>query len=187
MSKSAEKILSTAETLFNQSSFVAVGVDLIRDQSGCSKTTMYTYFKNKQQLIAQVLRQRDARFRDALQQAVGGVSGIAALEKIYDWHTQWFQADHFKGCLFIRAFAESTPQDIETRSIVHAHKTWMRQLIEQHSLALKASVDISALFFLILEGLISQFLLQGFDHQVAATTKSTLFNCIQLLENSAVR
>ena len=48
MSKSADKILKTAENLFNKHSFVAVGVDLIRDESGCSKTTMYTYFKNKQ-------------------------------------------------------------------------------------------------------------------------------------------
>ena len=40
MSKSAQKILATAEKLFNENSFVAVGVDLIRDESGCSKTTM---------------------------------------------------------------------------------------------------------------------------------------------------
>ncbi len=47
MSKSALKILDTAEKLFNENSFVGVGVDLIRDESGCSKTTMYTYYKNK--------------------------------------------------------------------------------------------------------------------------------------------
>jgi hypothetical protein len=53
MSKSALKILDTAEKLFNENSFVGVGVDLIRDESGCSKTTMYTYYKNKNQLICQ--------------------------------------------------------------------------------------------------------------------------------------
>ena len=40
MSKSAHKILDTAEKLFYENSFVGVGVDLIRDESGCSKTTM---------------------------------------------------------------------------------------------------------------------------------------------------
>ncbi|MCW1290083.1 TetR/AcrR family transcriptional regulator, partial [Acinetobacter baumannii] len=34
MSKSALKILDTAEKLFNENSFVGVGVDLIRDESG---------------------------------------------------------------------------------------------------------------------------------------------------------
>lgn len=187
MSKSAQKILITAEALFNQYSFIAVGVDLIRDQSGCSKTTMYTYFKNKQQLIAQVLQQRDDRFRLALAQAVNGLSGVEALEKIYDWHVQWFQAEHFKGCLFNRACAESTAQDVEALAIAQAHKHWLQQFIQQHCLELKAAPQIATLFFLIIEGLINHFMLHGFDQQQAATTKTTLFNCIQLLESTAVR
>ncbi len=63
MSKSAIKILNTAEALFNQHSFSSVGVDLIRDESGCSKTTLYTHFTNKQHLVEAVLARRDQRFR----------------------------------------------------------------------------------------------------------------------------
>lgn len=66
MSKSALKILDTAEKLFNENSFVGVGVDLIRDESGCSKTTMYTYYKNKNQLVKSVLVARDERFKQSL-------------------------------------------------------------------------------------------------------------------------
>ena len=108
MSKSAIKILTTAEELFNKNSFTSVGVDLIRDESGCSKTTMYTYFKNKHQLVVEVLKQRDLRFRQSLMEYVADAQGIDALEQIYDWHMLWFQQDHFKGCLFVRAVAEST-------------------------------------------------------------------------------
>ena len=84
MSKSAQKILNTAEQLFNQQSFSGVGVDLIRDESGCSKTTLYTYFKNKHQLVYSVLQTRDERFRQSLLTAVQEFEGLEALEKIYE-------------------------------------------------------------------------------------------------------
>ena len=99
MSKSAIKILYTAEQLFNQNSFNGVGVDLIRDESGCSKTTMYTYFKNKQQLVVSVLKARDQRFRESLKNFTAETSDLPAIERIFDWHIQWFQQDTFKGCL----------------------------------------------------------------------------------------
>ncbi|MFH4338231.1 TetR/AcrR family transcriptional regulator, partial [Acinetobacter baumannii] len=102
MSKSALKILDTAEKLFNENSFVGVGVDLIRDESGCSKTTMYTYYKNKNQLVKSVLVARDERFKQSLLGYVGDATGLEAINKILDWHTNWFRQDFFKGCLFVR-------------------------------------------------------------------------------------
>lgn len=182
MSKSANKILHTAERLFNQQSFVAVGVDLIRDQSGCSKTTMYTYFNNKQQLIEQVLEQRDQRFRQSLNTALSDRTGIDALEMIYEWHMQWFQDSDFKGCLFIRALAESMQEDHRIGSITHAHKKWLQQIIEQQCINFKAKDKISDLCFLMLEGLISRFLVENFNPEIANLTKTTLFDCIQFLE-----
>ena len=96
MSKSALKILDTAEKLFNENSFVGVGVDLIRDESGCSKTTMYTYYKNKNQLVKSVLVARDERFKQSLLGYVGDATGLETINKILDWHTNWFRQDFFK-------------------------------------------------------------------------------------------
>ncbi len=96
MSKSALKILDTAEKLFNENSFFGVGVDLIRDKSGCSKTTMYTYYKNKNQLVKSVLVARDERFKQSLLGYVGDATGLEAINKILDWHTNWFRQDFLK-------------------------------------------------------------------------------------------
>ncbi|TCM69807.1 TetR family transcriptional regulator [Acinetobacter calcoaceticus] len=181
MSKSANKILHTAEQLFNQHSFVAVGVDLIRDQSGCSKTTLYTYYKNKQQLIAAVLRNRDLRFQQQLEQCVAESTGLDALNKIYDWHMQWFQSDQFKGCMFIRAVAESTPNDQEIIALSQAHKQWMRTFITGYCTDFPQLAQCSQMFELFLEGLISRFMVEGFDPEVAASSKITLFSCITQL------
>lgn len=182
MSKSAKKILKTAETLFNQHSFVAVGVDLIRDQSGCSKTTLYTYFKNKQQLVYAVLQQRDQRFRDSLLDAVQNENGIAALEHIYAWHIAWFQADHFKGCLFVRAVSESSSADSEIAQIAQNHKHWLYQLIAAKISHLNHSTEITAFFYTQLEGLISRFMVDGFDQGIAEQHKNLIFKMIAMLQ-----
>lgn len=181
MSKSAQKILKTAEQLFNQQSFSAVGVDLIRDESGCSKTTLYTYFKNKHQLVYSVLQARDERFRQSLLSSVQELDGIKALEKIYDWHINWFQADHFKGCLFVRAVSESNAEDIDILAISQAHKQWIRDLIQNKTTHLPQQQEISALFYLQLEGLISTVLIDGFNAQMCNQQKALIFQLIDLL------
>lgn len=179
MSKSAIKILTTAEELFNKNSFTSVGVDLIRDESGCSKTTMYTHFKNKQQLVVEVLKQRDLRFRQSLMEYVADAEGMNALEQIYDWHMLWFQQDHFKGCLFVRAVAESTVEDIEITQISIAHKIWLRQLIHHYALQINQGQFIADLFYNLVEGLISRFLVEGFNSEIAQQQKNTIMKLIQ--------
>ncbi len=183
MSKSANKILNTAEQLFNQHSFVSVGVDLIRDESGCSKTTMYTYFKNKQQLVAEVLKARDQRFRQSLLEYVAEANAYIAVDKIYRWHCDWFQTDHFKGCLFVRAVGESSEQDREMIEISQEHKRWLRQFILEHMSAFKHADAIAELFFNLLEGLISRFLVDGFDQKIADQNHDLLLKFIQAMEN----
>ena len=183
MSKSADKILKTAEQLFNQQSFSGVGVDLIRDQSGCSKTTLYTYYSNKHQLVQSVLQARDERFRESLQTAVNGLEGIEALKAIYDWHIHWFQTDHFKGCLFVRAVGESASDDHSIISIAQQHKQWVRSLIRAQTRNLKRGQDITQLLYVQLEGLINQYLVEGFDAETAAFSRQLIFDVIDSFQN----
>lgn len=185
MSKSALKILETAETLFNQHSFVSVGVDFIRDHSGCSKTTLYTYYKNKQQLIIAVLKNRDLLFRKRLSHFIGDKTGIQALNALFQWHLNWFQTDDFKGCLFIRAVAESNPDELEIFHIAQQHKVWLKQLILQYCQDFKHAQAISELYFNTLEALISRFLVDGFNLQTAQQSKQTLDLCITALQSLA--
>lgn len=173
MSKSAKKILDTAEQLFYRQSINGVGVDLIRDLSGCSKTTMYTYYKNKQQLVESVLLARDEKFRQSLMVAVGASTGIHALTKILDWHVQWFHADDYKGCLFVRAVAECD-DDQQIREIALQHKLWIKELIATHCKSIIGSDVFAEMFYTVLEGMISRFLVEGYDQELAESTKNML-------------
>jgi AcrR family transcriptional regulator len=174
MSKSAHKILDTAEKLFYENSFVGVGVDLIRDESGCSKTTMYTYFKNKNQLVKSVLQARDEKFRNSLLAYVAGETGRAALDKLIDWHLLWFQEDNFKGCLFVRAVAESHVGDQDIIIVSKEHKIWIRNLIAQYLASFSNADVLVEIIYTLIEGLISRFLVEGYDAKVAAEIKNSI-------------
>ena len=178
MSKSALKILDTAERLFNQNSFVGVGVDLIRDESGCSKTTMYTYYKNKNQLVQSVLRARDEKFKESLFKYIGTAEGICAINKIFDWHMEWFQQESFKGCLFVRAVAESGQNEKDIISVSKKHKQWIKDLVSQNCL-LANHQDLSELIYTLIEGLMSRFLVDGFDSNIASTLKKNINNLFE--------
>lgn len=174
MSKSAHKILDTAEKLFYENSFVGVGVDLIRDESGCSKTTMYTYFKNKNQLVKSVLKARDEKFRNSLVAYVAGETGREALDKLIDWHLLWFQEDNFKGCLFVRAVAESHLGDQDIIIVSKEHKIWIRNLIAQYLRSMPNADALVEIIYTLIEGLISRFLVEGYDVKVAAEIKNSI-------------
>ncbi|EOR08875.1 TetR/AcrR family transcriptional regulator [Acinetobacter genomosp. 15BJ] len=181
MSKSADKILHTAEKLFYENSFVGVGVDLIRDESGCSKTTMYTYFKNKNQLVKSVLEARDEKFRQRLLDYVAEATGREALNRLIDWHLLWFQEDNFKGCLFVRAVAESHLGDQDIISVSKEHKVWIRNLITEYLHTYPKAEMLIEVTYTLIEGLISRFLVEGYDAKVAAEIKDSVNQMIDTL------
>lgn len=186
MSKSAQKILDTAEKLFYQHSIHAVGVDLIRDQSGCSKTTMYTYFKNKQQLVEAVLIERDHKFKTSLFEYVGDAQDQEALARILDWHIQWFHEESYQGCLFVRAVAESEngsnlTHNLQIIQIAQEHKAWIKLLIQQHSAYATFSEELAETTYTLIEGLISRFLVEGFSDKLVKNTKKALNKILTVL------
>ncbi|NNP68880.1 TetR/AcrR family transcriptional regulator [Acinetobacter sp. Ac_5812] len=185
MSKSANKILHTAEKLFYENSFVGVGVDLIRDESGCSKTTMYTYFKNKNQLVKSVLEARDEKFRQRLLDYVAEATGREALNRLIDWHLLWFQEDNFKGCLFVRAVAESHVGDQDIISISKEHKVWIRNLITKYLQSYSKAAMLVEVTYTLIEGLISRFLVEGYDANVAVEIKDSVNQMIDTLNASS--
>ena len=173
MSKSAQKILTTAQTLFNQHSFTAVGVDLIRDVSGCSKTTLYSHYKNKQQLINAVLHARDAQFQHELNAYVQGLQGLEGLLALIDWHVMWFLQDDFKGCLFIRAVAEADREDQQVIEIAKQHKQQIYTLIAQFCQQLEQA-KWSELIYTLVDGLISRCLIEGVNMHMIEQLKAQI-------------
>ena len=66
------RILDVADRLFYERGIHAAGVDLIVAESGAAKTTLYSHFKTKDDLVAAYLERRCLLWRERLNAAVSG-------------------------------------------------------------------------------------------------------------------
>ena len=154
MKKTSKLIADTAEQLFYQKGFGNVGVDEIRDQSGCSKTTLYKYFGNKDNLIFEILKIRDLRFRQKLTETIANLNHYESIIQIFKWHLDWFNQVDFNGCLFVRA-SEDLHHDQAIKQLAIEHKEFIRQLISQQLPQTPQHITLTNQLMVILEGLIN--------------------------------
>ena len=152
MKKTYRLIADTAEQLFYQKGFGNVGVDEIRDQSGCSKTTLYKHFGNKDNLIFEVLKLRDLRFKQELTEAIADLDQQQSIIQILKWHLDWYNQDNFNGCLFVRA-REEIHNDNAIKELVMEHKEFIRNLIRDKLWQHPQNETITNQLMVILEGL----------------------------------
>ena len=152
MKKTYRLIADTAEQLFYQKGFGNVGVDEIRDQSGCSKTTLYKHFGNKDNLIFEVLKLRDLRFKQELTEAIADLDQQQSIIQILKWHLDWYNQDNFNGCLFVRA-REEIHNDNTIKELVMEHKEFIRNLIRDKLWQHPQNEAITNQLMVILEGL----------------------------------
>lgn len=125
------RILTVADELFYQRGLHAVGVDEIVAQSGVAKTTLYTHFKSKDQLIASYLQQRSDDWRAFLDREMRE-SNAAPAEKIdlvFGFLADGCADPAFRGCPFINFVAEYPDPSHPGRSVCLAHRRWLREFL----------------------------------------------------------
>ena len=125
-----EHILDVAESLFNELGYIAVGVDLIRDQAQVSKTSMYRHFGSKNNLIEAVLTRRHQYFEDQLTPIFTSTASVdERVDALLNWHFAWFRSKNFNGCMFMHALAEFKNQDDALALQALQHKAWLKLLL----------------------------------------------------------
>lgn len=186
MSKSSNKILEVAEQLFNEYGYTSVGVDLIRDVSKTSKSTMYTYFKSKNQLINEVLKRRDVNFRTSLRSFVMNeeYTDIERISKLFEWHFNWFKSASFNGCMFIKVALDLPRDDKSALVIAMQHKIWLQRFITETLREAKDNKLMAELIFNVLEGLINRFLVFGFDEAIASYSLDSVLRIYGFTNNA---
>lgn len=160
-----EQLIDTALRLFASGGYHAVGIDSVIAAAGVAKQTLYTHFPSKNALIAEVLRERDRRFRASLEGFVDRHSApLARLEAVFTWHRRWFEEPGFAGCMFINVAAEFHGEAVELQLLAREHK----QAVERYLAGLLAplvtqedAAVLAAEFNLLLDGAIGVALVSG--------------------------
>ncbi len=103
-----EHILGVASDLFSSRGINATSVDTIVAEAGIAKVTLYKYFKSKEQLILEYLRQYDEKLWQKLASRTTA-QDVASREKIMALvHAvmDWIEDPEFKGFAFVKATVE---------------------------------------------------------------------------------
>jgi AcrR family transcriptional regulator len=184
MSKKRQDLVDTAIRLFNQRGFHGTGIDLIAEEAGVSKKTMYHHFRSKEELILAALKHHDGLFRNDFMKSVNKVSESPSerLVGIFDVAHAWFDTNDFFGCMFINAIGEYSHRDSAIRSACKDFKHQMTGYILE--LAQSAGVseprELAESLALLLEGSIVTAQVAGNPDSADIARKAA---CV-LIENS---
>ncbi len=124
-----ERLAHSAEQLFYARGIRAVGVELIAEDAGTTKKSLYDRFGSKDGLVTLYHRRRaetwQGRVLDRLERhpEPGPARVLAVLDALEGW-----LAEQWRGCAFVNAYAELGGTEHPGLPVVRDEKAWMRQL-----------------------------------------------------------
>ncbi|MBS0265818.1 MAG: TetR/AcrR family transcriptional regulator [Planctomycetes bacterium] len=108
-SPTRQKLIETAEALFDTEGFHAVGLDRILRTVGISKQAFYRHFESKEDLVADVIHWHDRWWRDNCRKLLAQRVGLDARRQLAEFVTllvEVLEGDVFRGCFFMNAVAQ---------------------------------------------------------------------------------
>jgi AcrR family transcriptional regulator len=135
-----QRILETASELFYRQGVRAVGIDLVVEEAGVAKTSLYRHFRTKDELVAAFLRREDEDFWATWGSVAEREEGDAAreLEAHLDWIGERIGRPNYRGCPQLNVAAEFPDADHPARKVAAAHKRELRRRLEGISARLGA-------------------------------------------------
>ena len=123
-----ERVLETASALFYRRGVRAVGVDLVVEQAGVAKTSLYRHFRTKDDLIAAFLAREDEDFWACWDRAAQDheTDAGAELEAQLTWIAERVSRPDYRGCPQINVAAEFPDADHPARTVAAQHKNELR-------------------------------------------------------------
>lgn len=104
-----EKLIQAGHKIFYREGFLAVGLDRLLNEVGCSKQTFYNHFESKDDLIVAVIDEHhrwwSSELRDRIQRAAGP-DARAQILAIFDVMREIIHDPEYRGCIFINAAVE---------------------------------------------------------------------------------
>ena len=129
MTPAARRILDAASELYYDRGINSVGMDLVAEQAGTTKKTIYDRFGSKDGLVVAYLEARARRWQAHVEDHLATVEGpgVERVVAVVDALESWLAAGS-RGCGFVNAYAELSTQSAAATAVVRREKEWVRGL-----------------------------------------------------------
>jgi AcrR family transcriptional regulator len=134
-----EKVLDVASQLFYAEGIRAVGIDTIVARSGVAKMSLYRNFASKDDLVAAYLAERNRRFFEWWDRAIGpeGMPTHERLRALIAATIEKVRRPEYRGCAFLNTCAEYPDMSHPARVVIEEHKREVRSRLIRLALELK--------------------------------------------------
>jgi len=163
------KLLDAADVLFYAEGIRATGVEAVAERADVAKMTLYAHFASKDDLILAYLEERDRRWRDSLEDRLGGQDDPREkLLAVFDAYREWLLEGGLRGCAYVNCAAEFPDRGHPAREAVRSHKAGLKDRLAELSAEAGAAEPekLAENLFLLLEGSYVTGALQGNDEVV---------------------
>jgi AcrR family transcriptional regulator len=150
-----ERILKTASSLFYRRGVRAVGVDLVVEEAGVAKTSLYRHFRTKDDLIAAFLHREDEDFWNCWDNTMRRhPNAEAELETQLKWIGERVGRANYRGCPQLNVAAEFPDLDHPARAVATAHKKELRRRLRDLAVRMRAKRpdELAAQLSLLING-----------------------------------
>ncbi|GAA3650021.1 TetR/AcrR family transcriptional regulator [Microbacterium marinilacus] len=147
------RLVAAADRLFYAHGIQSVGMDAVRAEAGVSLKRIYGLFPSKDDLVVAVLAHRTEIWNEGVTRAAAAeASPEGKLLSVFDFLSDWFREDDFRGCAFINSFGELGARSPKVASAIRAQKAAFRAhvlgLVREHG----ATDDVAVQIALLAEG-----------------------------------
>lgn len=169
-----ERILDVAEQMFYANGIRAVGVDTLIEEADVAKATFYRSFASKDELIEEVLKRRDVRWREWFLSSLASAAPQPADRPlaIFDVLAKRFANKDYRGCAFINSMVELANRAHPAHKAAAAHKQALTAEVDRILReAGWSDCDLAPAFVLLIDGAIVTSLREG-DSSAAVRAKT---------------
>ena len=151
-----QRIFDSASELFYRKGIRAVGVEAIAAEAETTKMSLYRSFPSKDELVAEWLRDHDAKFWrswDAMSHEHPG-EAREQLRAAFALLAKHVSDPSARGCPMANAAVEITERDHPARKVIEAHKFKLRSRLAElcRVMGVRESARLADELFLLMEG-----------------------------------
>ena len=125
-------VIEVADRLFYERGIQAVGMAELRREVDLPLKKLYALFPSKQAIVFAVLDRRHRIWTAGIQERIDAAADPRQkLLAVYDYLSDWFAEDSFRGCAFINAFGELGSQSPDIAERTRTHKESFQRVLAE--------------------------------------------------------
>jgi AcrR family transcriptional regulator len=123
-----QRLLQAADDLFYNEGIHTVGIDRVIAHAGVAKGSLYYSFTGKDDLVHEYLTRRHGMWAERVTAGIEAhTDPRARILAVYDVLGELFAQPDYRGCAFMNATAEASPESVEARAGA-TFRAWVHDL-----------------------------------------------------------